>query len=62
VFSICCIQFRTDSDGLDYSTIAFGYDTVEKAFNDLQSIAQREGLTADELVVVQIICPQDVAR
>jgi hypothetical protein len=49
-------------DGLDYSTVRFGYDTAEKALQDLQSIAQRESISIDELVVVQTIFPRDIAH
>jgi hypothetical protein len=61
-FSICRIEFQEGSDALNYTTVKWGYDTAEKALTDLQSIAKKEGIPIEELVVVETIFPGDAAR
>ncbi|MBA7495685.1 hypothetical protein ES702_06274 [subsurface metagenome] len=54
-FSICRISFPEDSDTPIYTTICYGYDSAEEAFDDISEVVDQEDIPVEELVVIQFI-------
>ncbi len=58
-YSVCRIAFEEDSDAAIYTTIKYGFDKPEHAFEAIPEIASAEEIPADELVVIQFIDPPE---
>lgn len=61
-FSICRIEFQEDSDGLNYKTIKWGYDSQLSAVNALERIAKEHNIPLDELAVISVVMANDLER
>lgn len=54
-FDICVLEPQEDSDGVDYRTLSFGYDTLTQAMEACEGVAKEHGVDLDDLVVVSAI-------
>ena len=53
-FSICrFIYINDDSEG-DWETIVWGYDTLDAAVSDLETVSMERNIPRTELAVIQI--------
>ncbi|MBV1711602.1 MAG: hypothetical protein KUA37_06295 [Desulfomicrobium sp.] len=61
-FAVCRIEFQEDSDGLNYITIRWGYDTQSSATAALETISKEENIPMDELAVVGVVMAHDLTK
>ena len=61
-FSICRVELQDDSDGVNYITARWGYDSEEQAIAALDVIAEEEAIPFAELAVVGAVFANDLAR
>ncbi len=54
-YSVCRIAFDKDADAAIYTTIQYGFDTPEQAFDAIPGIARDENIPEDELVVIRFV-------
>ena len=58
-YSVCKASAQKDSDGMNYATIKYGYDSVEEALAAISDLAQAEGVPEQDLCVVRSWSQQD---
>jgi len=59
-WSICQFAMQKDSDGMDYFTLQWGFDSRDEAVRSLGRAAKEAGVSEDELVIIQTVFPHDL--
>ena len=49
-------------DGLIYTTLMWGYDTAQQAYEELASVAQEAGVSADVCAVIRHVDQEEAAQ
>jgi hypothetical protein len=60
-FSVCLVVPKDDSDGLSYTTVAWGYDTAKQAFAAIPKLAEENNCDPEDLCVIRTYDPQEIA-
>lgn len=61
-YAICLVDFPADSDGANYRTLAYGYETAADAAAATPAVAANAGVSADDCAVIRFISPEEVER
>lgn len=51
-YSICKATLQEDADGVDFTTLRWGYSTEERAISALKEVSASENVPLNELAVV----------
>ncbi len=59
-YAVCELTYPDEgSDAPIFRTIKHGYDTAEHAFSEIPSLAEKEGVPAEDLVVIKLVDKED---
>jgi hypothetical protein len=59
-YSICRVELQDESDGVNYITISWGYDTEEEARRSLPKIVKDKGIQMENIAIVKAIFGPDL--
>jgi hypothetical protein len=58
-YSLCKMDFASDSDAAIYHTVNFGYDSARQAFAARADVSAGSGIPVDDLVVIRFVDPEE---
>lgn len=61
-YAICKTDMVDGGDGLIYTTLMWGYDTAQQAYEELASVAQEAGVSADVCAVIRHVDQEEAAQ